>query len=122
MTPPLAARQADSYKVIYFTRQYWLARLPPLPAAFRYTRLPSTFADDAAAGLHSSTFDLSANIEAGDARAGLDDRGKRELQRLMKTRGIDFDEARRLVVMERFRREGIGEDGRPRDPKFVSFS
>lgn len=41
---------------------------------------------------------------------------------MMKTRGVGFDEARRLVVEERFRREGIAPDGRPRDPKFVSFS
>lgn len=41
---------------------------------------------------------------------------------MMKTRGVGFDEARRLVVEERFRREGIGADGRPKDPKFVSFS
>lgn len=42
--------------------------------------------------------------------------------RVMKSMGVGFDEARRVVMMERFRREGIGEDGRPRDPKFVSFS
>ena len=40
----------------------------------------------------------------------------------MKKQGLGFDEARRVVVMERFRREGVGADGRPRDPKFVSFS
>lgn len=41
---------------------------------------------------------------------------------MMKARGLGFDDARTMVVMERFRREGIGEDGRPKDPKFVSFS
>lgn len=41
---------------------------------------------------------------------------------MMKSKRVNFDEARRLVVEERFRREGIGADGRPRDPKFVSFS
>lgn len=108
--------------VVYFTRQYWLPYLPPLPAPFRYVRVPSTFADDAAAGLHSSTFDLSGNIENGDARTGLDENGKREIRRIMKTRGIGFDEARHFLVMERLRGEGIGEDGRPKDPKFFSFS
>jgi len=72
--------------------------------------------------MHSSTFDLSQNIEGGDSRKGLDAKGKAEVQRMMKSQGVGFDEARRLVVQERFRREGIGADGRPRDPKFVSFS
>ena len=72
--------------------------------------------------MHSSNFDLSSNIEAGDSRGGLDEGGKREVQRIMKTRGLTFDEARRHVVQERFKKAGIGPDGRPRDPKFVSFS
>ena len=40
----------------------------------------------------------------------------------MRKKRVGFDEARRLWVEERMRREGIGRDGRPRDPKFVSFS
>lgn len=40
----------------------------------------------------------------------------------MKKRGVGFDEARRLFVEKRFGENGIGPDGRPRDPKFVSFS
>ncbi len=40
----------------------------------------------------------------------------------MKTRRVNFDEARRILNEERFQRNGIGADGRPRDPKFVSFS
>lgn len=67
----------------------------------------TSFADDAAAGLHSSTFDLSGNIESGDGRQGLDERAKNEIRRVMKQRGIGFDEARRAVVTERFRREGV---------------
>jgi len=65
---------------------------------------------------------LSENVEAGDSRHGLDDKAKKEVQAIMKRRGVDFDEARRLWVQEGFRRNGIGSDGRPRDPKFVSFS
>jgi len=42
--------------------------------------------------------------------------------RMMKTMGVGFDEGRRLVMQEKFRKAGVGEDGRPRDPKFVSFS
>ena len=91
---------------------------------FRYVALPqsSTFAEDAEAGLHSSNFNLSDNIEAGDSRRGLDENGKREVYRIMKLRGIGFDEARRVVVEERFGREGIAADGRPLDRKAVFFS
>lgn len=41
---------------------------------------------------------------------------------IMKRRGVGFDEARRLFMQERFKKNGIGKDGIPRDPKFVSFS
>lgn len=132
--------------VLYFTRHTWLPLiedtledhiLPRLPASttfpfplnkIRYTPLTysptmdDSFAGDAASGLHSSNFNLAGNIEGGDGRAGLDDRAKREVQRLMKRKGLGFDEARSQVVAERFRREGIGADGTPKDPKFVSFS
>lgn len=40
----------------------------------------------------------------------------------MKRRGVGFDEARRIYMQDRFQKNGIGPDGRPRDPKFVSFS
>jgi len=40
----------------------------------------------------------------------------------MKRRGVGFDEARRIWMEERFKKEDIGKDGIPRDPKFVSFS
>ena len=61
-------------------------------------------------------------MEAGDSRQGLDDAGKKEVMRIMKRRGVDFDEARRIFMQERFKKNGIGADGIPRDPKFVSFS
>jgi len=73
------------------------------------------------AGMSSSNFDLSENIEAGDSRAGLDDNAKMEVQRLMKERRVDFDEARRMWVQEKFGRNNIGADGRPRDPKAFMF-
>jgi Fungal protein of unknown function (DUF2015) len=87
-----------------------------------YTPLPTTFTSDAEAGLSSSNFDLSGNITTSDSRAGLDDASKAEVQKIMKKKKVTFDEARRMYVEERFRKNGIGEDGRPRDPKFVSFS
>ncbi|KAK3676328.1 hypothetical protein LTR78_003602 [Recurvomyces mirabilis] len=133
--------------VLYLTRSTWKPHAPPIPYItapgtipepiyaiidklnayidrFRYVALPqsSTFAEDAEAGLHSSNFNLSENIEAGDARRGLDEGGKREVYRVMKLRGIGFDEARRVVVEERFGREGIAADGRPLDRKAVMFS
>ena len=61
-------------------------------------------------------------MEAGDSRQGLDDAGKKEVMRIMKRRGVDFDEARRMFMEDRFKKNNIGADGIPRDPKFVSFS
>lgn len=84
-------------------------------------RLPNSFQGDAEAGFSSSTFDLAQNIEAGDSRRGLDENGKREVQRIMKARGVGFDEARRVWMEERFGRENISADGRPLDRKAVMF-
>ncbi|KAK3053741.1 hypothetical protein LTR09_005020 [Extremus antarcticus] len=133
--------------VLYLTRNTWKPHAPPIPYItapgsipaplyalydsltdyidrFRYQRLPQTmtFAEDAEAGFHSTTFNLAENIEEGDSRRGLDEAGKREVHRVMQKRGVGFDEARRYVVEERFRREGIGGDGRPLDRKAVMFS
>ena len=77
---------------------------------------------DVESGFTSADFDLSSNIMEGDSRGGLDQKAKREIQRLMKIRGINFDEARRVYMEQRFKKHGIGEDGIPKDPKFVSFS
>ncbi|KAK4138232.1 hypothetical protein BT67DRAFT_369229 [Trichocladium antarcticum] len=110
---------------LYLTRAAWL---PRLQSSHLYTHLPgggggsSSFADDMEAGLSSSTFDLAGNVADGDGRAGLDDGAKREILRIMKKRRLQFDEARRVYMEDRFRANGIGPDGRPRDPKFVSFS
>ena len=73
-------------------------------------------------GLSSSAFDLSGNVASGDSRAGLDDASKREIQLIMKKRRVNFDEARRIYTESKFAKNNIGPDGRPRDPKFVSFS
>jgi len=110
---------------LYLTRSRWAPHLPPISFPGRdylYSRLPSTFAGDMEAGLSSSTFDLTGNVEDGDGRAGLDDAAKAEILRIMKKRRLRFDDARRAYLEERFRANGIGPDGRPRDPKFVSFS
>ncbi len=113
---------------LYFTQARWIpllteVRLPNFPGRdYIYSQLPSTFAGDMEAGLSSTTFDLSENVEGGDARAGLDDAAKAEILRIMKKRRLRFDDARRVYMENRFKANGIGADGRPRDPKFVSFS
>ncbi|CAK7213649.1 hypothetical protein SCUCBS95973_001870 [Sporothrix curviconia] len=123
--------------LLYWTRQRWIEplvttvtsaterltdRLSSIRSPFSYTRLPSTFAGDAEAGLSSSTFDLAGNIEGSDGRAGLDDASKAAILKIMKKRRLPFDEARRVYMEQRFKANGIGADGLPRDPKFVSFS
>lgn len=52
----------------------------------------------------------------------MDEAGKLEVKRIMKSQKVDFDEARRIYTQQRFAKHNIGPDGRPRDPKFVSFS
>jgi len=64
---------------------------------------------------------MTGNVE-GDARSGLDERGKREVLRIMKRKNVGFDEARRMFMEKNFKKAGIGQDGVPNDPKFVSFS
>ena len=106
--------------VLYLTREHWIPRIP-IPD-YIYTRLPSSFQSDIEHGFTSDDFDLQQNVDGHDQRQGLDQAAKREVGRIMKRMKVGFDEARRLYMQRRFRDEGIGEDGRPRDPKFVSFS
>lgn len=139
----LAPTKPNCSTVLYATRSLWLSHAPPIPyltapgpvpsqllsypplswftTSHRYISLPSSFQNDLEAGFSSSTFDLHENLESGDARQGLDDRGKREVEGIMKRDGVGFDEARRRWMLEKFGRNGIGEDGRPRDPKAVMF-
>ncbi|KAH7041127.1 uncharacterized protein B0I36DRAFT_232893 [Microdochium trichocladiopsis] len=126
---------------LYLTRQRWLHLVPEvyiglprpgsilyerLPFSFTnsalYQRLPSTFSGDIEAGLSSDTFSLAGNVDSGDSRAGLDDAAKAEILKIMKKRRMKFDEARRVYMERRFSQNNIGPDGRPRDPKLVTFS
>lgn len=93
----------------------------PVPD-YIYHRLPSSFTADLEAGLSSSQFDIATNVTDGDTRGGLDKKAKREVMKIMRNRRVGFDEARRVYTEQRFARNNIGPDGRPRDPKFVSFS
>ncbi|KAI0128650.1 hypothetical protein BJ170DRAFT_622481 [Xylariales sp. AK1849] len=110
--------------ILYFTRSRWLHLLPDLSnsRSSLYSRLPSSFSGDMEAGLSSNTFDLTGNVESGDGRAGLDDAAKSEILKIMKKRRVRFDEARRIYMEQSFSANGIAADGRPKDPKFVSFS
>lgn len=105
---------------LYLTRSRWMP-LVQVPD-YLYHRLPSSFTADLEAGLSSSQFDITANLADGDSRAGLDQRAKTEVIKIMKSRKVNFDEARRIYTEQRFAKNNIGPDGRPRDPKFVSFS
>lgn len=87
----------------------------------RYTPLSTNFREDVEAGLHSADFDMTGNVE-GDSRAGLDQEAKTEVLRIMKQRGVGFDEGRRIYMERTFRKSGISADGLPRDPKLVTFS
>ena len=110
----------NEFIVLYLLRARWLPLFPV--HEYIYSRLPTSFAGDIEAGFSSEAFDLASNVSAGDSRAGLDEQGKKEVRRIMRTRRVDFDEARRIYTEQRFSKNDIGPDGRPRDPKFVSFS
>jgi hypothetical protein len=110
----------NEMSALYLTRSRWIP-LIPVPD-YIYHRLPSSFTADLEAGLSSSQFDLAANVAGGDSRGGLDQKAKREVRKIMKNQKVDFDEARRIYTEQRFAKNNIGPDGRPRDPKFVSFS
>ncbi|MCJ1312776.1 hypothetical protein MMC25_006452 [Agyrium rufum] len=116
--------------LLYLTRSRWTPLVTPyIPTPlsraideYFYSRLPTSFAGDIEEGFTSSDFDLTGNLEGGDSRAGLDDTAKREIRIIMRNKRVDFDEGRRIYTEQRFAKNGIGPDGRPRDPKFVSFS
>jgi len=124
----LIATTLLSGTALFLTRSYWLPSVQtlfsylPLGTDYFYTNLPNSFEGDIESGLSSANFDLAGNVADGDGRAGLDDKAKREILRIMKRRRLNFDEARRVYMEQRFAAAGIGADGRPRDPKFVSFS
>jgi hypothetical protein len=121
----------------YLTRATWYPSIEPhlsrlsshLPERFSnyiYHPLSSTFEGDAEAGLTSANFDLAANIAAVDSRPGLDDDAKREIKKIMRgtwwSGPVDFDEARRIYFERCLEAQGIGKDGRSKDPKAVTFS
>ena len=68
---------------------------PSLPARFAsnprnagYSRVPNSFADQAAQGLSSAAFDLEQNIFGDDSRVGLDEAGTQEVMEIMRAQGV----------------------------------
>lgn len=57
--------------------------LPIFARSHTYTPL-ATFNDQVQAGMSSQAFDIEANIRDGDARAGLDEVGTREVMEIMR--------------------------------------
>ena len=78
---------AESFWGPTVTFRYRAALINPMRSLFprlgHYQPL-STFAEQADAGLSSSTFDIEANIRDGDSRAGLDERGTQEVLDIMR--------------------------------------
>ncbi|KAI0272737.1 hypothetical protein BC834DRAFT_817648 [Gloeopeniophorella convolvens] len=103
----------------------------PLPERLRSLSIPhisrenyaplSTFADQANAGMTSSTFDIEAdNIFQGDARVGLDEQGTQEVMEIMRREHVNFDQARLIRHNRYLAANGIDPSGMPLDAKAVT--
>lgn len=111
---------------LYWTRHTWAPHLPDRIQDLMYNtyqRLPTSanFMNDVESGFQSTNFNLADNITEGDSRGGLDPKTKQDIYRIMRSRGIGFDEARALYTQSTFKKAGIGADGLPNDPKLVTF-
>lgn len=74
---------------------------------FGYHLLPTnagSFETDIEDGLTSSQFDLTANINEEDSRAGLKD--KEEIMRIMKKQNVSFDQAR-LIRQQKLLKKNV---------------
>ncbi|KAI9573874.1 hypothetical protein HD554DRAFT_563877 [Boletus coccyginus] len=80
----------------------------------------STFSSQAEAGLTSVMFDIEANINDGDSRAGLDERGTQEVLEIMRRERVNFDQARLIRHNQILARNGIDPSGMPLDSKAVT--
>ncbi|KAI9451925.1 hypothetical protein BJY52DRAFT_961757 [Lactarius psammicola] len=97
-----------------------LRAIIPHPSRENYAPL-STFADQAAAGMTSSTFDVEAdNIFQGDARVGLDEQGTQEVMEIMRRENVNFDQARLIRHHRYLAANGIDPSGMPLDAKAVT--
>lgn len=82
--------------------------------------LNDSFGEDLESGFSSRNFDLISQND-DDTRAGLDDISKVEIRQIMEQDNLDFDKARLLYMERKFGQNGIAPDGRPMDPKAVTF-
>ncbi|KAH7910296.1 hypothetical protein BJ138DRAFT_1153248 [Hygrophoropsis aurantiaca] len=89
------------------------------PSLNHYTPI-STFAGQANAGLSSPMFDIEANIQEGDSRAGLDERGTQEVLDIMRRDRVNFDQARLIRHNQILARNGIDPSGMPMDSKAIT--
>ncbi|KAH9987149.1 hypothetical protein BJV74DRAFT_506224 [Russula compacta] len=81
----------------------------------------STFADQASAGMTSSTFDIEAdNIFQGDARVGLDEQGTQEVMEIMRRENVNFDQARLIRHHRMLAANGVDPSGMPLHAKAVT--
>ncbi|KAF8511791.1 hypothetical protein BU17DRAFT_54453, partial [Hysterangium stoloniferum] len=90
------------------------------PSGAGYSRVPTSFASQAAHGLSSAAFDLEQNIMGDDARVGLDEAGTQEVMEIMRTEHVTFDEARLRRHHRMLARNGIDPTGMPLDSKAVT--
>jgi len=107
----------------FYNRQALAPYLPErlkgfFPALRHYT--PLSFQDQASAGLSSSAFDIEQNMLDEDSRAGLDERGTREVMDIMRREGVTFDQARLIRHKRILARNGIDPSGMPLDSKAVT--
>ncbi|KAI9510029.1 hypothetical protein F5148DRAFT_977385 [Russula earlei] len=81
----------------------------------------STFSDQAAAGMTSTTFDIEAdNIFQGDARVGLDEQATQEVMEIMRRQNVTFDQARLIRHHRYLAANGVDPSGMPLDAKAVT--
>ncbi|KAI0281100.1 hypothetical protein BGY98DRAFT_959926 [Russula aff. rugulosa BPL654] len=92
----------------------------PVHSRANYAPL-STFEDQAAAGMTSSTFDIEAdNIFQGDSRAGLDEQGTQEVMEIMRRENVNFDRARLIRHHRYLAANGVDPSGMPLNPKAIT--
>ncbi|PAV19581.1 hypothetical protein PNOK_0451500 [Pyrrhoderma noxium] len=96
------------------------AMLPPSSYAHLHYAPLNSFADQAAHGMNSASFDIEANIRDGDERTGLDERGAREVLEIMKRERVTFDQARLIRQNRILAENGIDPSGMPLDSKAVT--
>ena len=91
-------------------------------SARRYTAIPGfDWSSNLANGLSSTLFDINENIDGGDARAGLDPTGAQDVQTIMQTQGVSFDQARLIRHKQILVQNNIDPNtGLPLDSKAVT--